>query len=167
MVIVGYGRIGQTTGKIAKAFGMNVIAVDKVHNPNVEDPYMELEPALPLADVVVMHCVLTAENRGMINKDTLALMKPGCIFINVARGPLVNEADLVEALKSGHLGYACLDVISKEPMEEGSVLLGAPNCIITPHIAGCSVEGRRRLLDVSMENVGAFLAGNPTNVVNA
>ena len=167
MVIVGYGRIGQTTGKIAKAFGMNVIAVDKFHNPNVEDPYMELEAALPLADVVVMHCVLTAENRGMINKDTLALMKPGCIFINVARGPLVNEADLVEALKSGHLGYACLDVISKEPMEEGSVLLGAPNCIITPHIAGCSVEGRRRLLDVSMENVGAFLAGNPTNVVNA
>jgi len=167
MVIIGYGRIGQTTGKIAKAFGMNVIAVDKFHNPNVEDPYMSLEDALPLADVVVLHCVLTPENRGMMNKETIGLMKKGSILINVARGPLVVEEDLVEALKSGQLGYACLDVISKEPMKEGSVLLGAPNLIITPHIAGCSVEGRRRLLDVSMENVGAFLAGSPTNVVNA
>ena len=166
MVVIGYGRIGQTTGAIAKAFGMNVIAVDAYQNPAVTDPYMSLEEALPLADVVVLHCVLNAENRGMINKDTIALMKPGVILINCARGPLVNEPDLVDGLKSGKIGYACLDVISKEPMVEGSVLLDAPNCIITPHIAGCSVEGRRRLLDVSMENVQAFLNGKPENVVN-
>ncbi|MGI6028003.1 MAG: D-2-hydroxyacid dehydrogenase [Candidatus Heteroscillospira sp.] len=167
MVVIGYGRIGQTTGRIAKALGMNVIAVDQFHNPNVTDPYMELEEALPLADVISMHCVLNAENRGMINKDTIALMKPGVIFINCARGPLVNEPDLVEGLKSGKVGYACLDVISKEPMVEGSVLLDAPNCIITPHIAGCSVEGRERLLNVAMNNVKAFLDGKPENVVNA
>ena len=166
MVVIGYGRIGQTTGSIAKAFGMNVVAVDAFRNPNVTDPYMTLEEALPLADIVVLHCVLNKDNRGMINKDTIALMKPGVILINCARGPLVCEPDLVEGLKSGKVGYACLDVISKEPMEEGSVLLNAPNCIITPHIAGCSVEGRKRLLDVSMDNVQAFLEGKPQNVVN-
>ena len=167
IVIVGYGRIGQTTGKIAKAFGMNVIAVDAYHNPNVEDPYMDLEEAFPKADVIALHCMLTPETRGMINKDTIALMKRGVILINCARGPLVIEKDLVEGLESGQIGYACLDVISKEPMVEGSILLNAPNCIITPHIAGCSVEGRRRLLDVSMENVKAFLEGHPENVVNS
>lgn len=168
MAVIGYGRIGQTTGRIANALGMKVLAVDQYRNPNVTDAeYVELDEALARADVISMHCVLNAENRGMINKETIAKMKDGVIFINCARGPLVVEADLVEGLKSGKIGYACLDVISKEPMVAGSVLLDAPNCIITPHIAGCSVEGRERLLKVAMDNVKAFLDGNPQNVVNA
>ena len=168
IAVIGYGRIGQTTGRIANALGMKVLAVDQYHNPNVTDAeYVELDEALARADVISMHCALNAGNRGMINAETIAKMKPGVIFINCARGPLVVEKDLVDGLKSGKIGYACLDVISKEPMEAGSVLLDAPNCIITPHIAGCSVEGRERLLKVAMENVKAFLDGKPQNVVNA
>lgn len=167
MAVIGYGRIGQTTGKIANALGMNVLAVDQYENPNVTDAeYVSLDEALAQADVISMHCVLNAENRGMICAESIAKMKTGVIFINCARGPLVVEADLVEGLKSGKIGYACLDVISVEPMLAGSVLLDAPNCIITPHIAGCSIEGRERLLDVAIENVKAFIEGNPTNVVN-
>ena len=167
MLVIGYGRIGQTTGRIANALGMRVLAYDAYINPNVTDAtYVTLEEGLAQADVISMHCVLNAESRGMINKDTIAKMKDGVIFINCARGPLVVEADLVEGLKSGKIGYACLDVISKEPMVAGSILLDAPNCLITPHIAGCSVEGRERLLNVAMDNVKAFLDGNPVNVVN-
>lgn len=168
MAVIGYGRIGQTTGRIANALGMEVLAVDQYQNPNVTDAqYVSLDEALARADVISMHCVLNAENREMINKETIAKMKTGVIIINCARGPLINENDLVDGLKSGKIGYACLDVISKEPMVAGSVLLDAPNCIITPHIAGCSVEGRERLLAVAMDNVEAFIAGSPINVVNA
>lgn len=168
MAIIGYGRIGQTTGRIANALGMHVLAVDKYKNPNVKDAeYVPLDEALARADVISMHCAMTADNKGMINAETIAKMKTGVILINAARGGLIVEKDLVAGLKSGKIGYACLDVISKEPMEKGSVLLDAPNCIITPHIAGCSVEGRDRLLKVAMDNVKAFLDGCPTNVVNA
>lgn len=167
MAVIGYGRIGQTTGRIANALGMKVLAVDKYHNPNVTDAeYVEFDEALGRADVISIHCVLDGSNRGMINSDSIAKMKTGVIIINCARGPLVVEKDLVEGLKSGKVGYACLDVISQEPMVKDSVLLGAPNCIITPHIAGCSVEGRERLLQVSMDNVKAFIDGSPENVVN-
>ena len=167
--IIGFGRIGQTTGRIAKAMGMNVLAYDLYPNESGKAiaEYVDLDTLLAKADVIFLHCNLTAENTGMINKETIAKMKDGVIFINCARGPLVVEADLVEGLKSGKIGYACLDVISKEPMVAGSILLDAPNCIITPHIAGCSVEGRERLLKVAMDNVKAFLDGNPQNVVNA
>ena len=168
MVVIGYGRIGQTTGRIANALGMKVLAVDNYINPNVTDAeYVSLDEALGRADVISMHCVISADNKGMINKDSIAKMKTGVIIINAARGGLIVEKDLVDGLKCGKIGYACLDVISQEPMAADSVLLNAPNCIITPHIAGCSVEGRERLLNVAMDNVKAFIDGNPINVVNA
>lgn len=167
IAIYGYGRIGQSTGRIASALGMKVIAIDKYHNPNITNAeYMELEEALPKADVIALHSVLTPENRGFINKDTISMMKDGVILINCARGPLINEKDLVDGLKSGKIGYACLDVICGEPMKKDTLLLDAPNCIITPHIAGCSVEGRERLLNVAMNNVKVFLEGHAENVIN-
>ncbi len=167
MAIIGYGRIGQAAGRMARAFGMKVLAVDTYHIPGHTDAtYVELDEAFAQADVITLHCGLNASNKGLIRKENIDKMKDGVILLNAARGGLVVEQDLVDALKSGKVGYACLDVISAEPMKEGNVLLDAPNCIITPHIAGCSVEGRERLLKVSMDNVKAFLDGKPENVVN-
>jgi len=167
MAIVGYGRIGQATGRIAKALGMKLLAVDNYQIPGHTDAvYVTLEEALSQADVITFHCGLTAENRGLVCRETIAKMKDGVLLINTARGGLIVEQDLRQALESGKVGGAGLDVLSAEPMKPENPLLGAQNCILTPHIGGCSYQARERLLQVAMENVAAFLEGRPVNVVN-
>ena len=165
MGIVGYGAIGRRVGDMARAFGMEVLVCGRrpIRDTDVEQvPFEEL---LRRSDVVSMHCPLNADSEGMMNADAFAMMKPGAIFINTARGGLVDEHALREALDSGHLMGAGLDVLQIEPMAEDCPLLGAPNCIITPHIAWAGVETRRRLMGVVAENIRCWQAGDPINRV--
>ncbi len=166
--IIGYGRIGQTTGRIAQALGMDVIAYDQYQNPGLTGEhthYVTLEQLLTVSDVIALHCPLTPATAEIINKDTISRMKDGVIIINNSRGPLINEADLCEALVSGKVSAAGLDVVSTEPIRPDSPLLAAPNCIITPHISWASRESRKRLMDIAVENVRSFLDGKTVNVV--
>ncbi len=160
--IVGYGSIGQAVGKLAQAFGMNVLAYSrhgaKAFHTSLDDLYARSE-------VVTLHCPLTAENAGMIDASALAKMKDGVILLNTARGGLINEADLAEALKSGKVYAAASDVMTHEPLNADSPLLGLPNMIITPHIAWAAKEARQRLLNVVTENVRQYLSGTPQNNV--
>ena len=162
MGIIGYGRIGRAAAAIARAFGMKVIAYDAFGSG---DELVSLEDLLAQSDVISLHCPLTKENTGLINKDTIAQMKDGVMIINTARGPLINEADLREALLAGKVQGAALDVVSVEPIREENVLLGVENCLITPHIAWAPKESRPRLMDVAVKNVESFLAGTPVNNV--
>jgi glycerate dehydrogenase len=162
--VVGYGRIGRQTAAIGRALGMNVIAHDPIAPAGAE--MVGLEELLRQADVVSLHCPLTADNRGLINSERLRIMKPSALLINTARGPLVVEQDLADALNSGRLGGAGLDVLPVEPPKNGSPLLGAKNCIVTPHIAWATREARGRLMQTAVENLRAFLAGKPQHVVN-
>ena len=162
MGIIGYGRIGRAAAAIARAFGMKVIAYDAFGSG---DELVSLEDLLAQSDVISLHCPLTKENTGLINKDTIAQMKDGVMIINTARGPLINEADLREALLAGKVQGAALDVVSVEPIREENVLLGVENCLITPHIAWAPKESRQRLMDVAVKNVESFLAGTPVNNV--
>jgi len=165
--IVGYGMIGRETAKIARAFGMRVLAVPHRPSPPEEGvELMTLETMLPQADFVTLHCPLTEETRGIVNVRTLGLMKPGAYLINTARGPLVEEAALAAALRSGHLAGAAADVLSTEPPDAANPLLSAPNMLLTPHLAWATAEARRRLLEVTVENVKAYLAGTPIHVVH-
>lgn len=169
MGIVGYGNIGSSVGKVAQAFGMKVMALDKIkkHNETSTFKYVEtLEELLRNADIVSLNCPLTFENRKMINKDTLSLMKKSAILINTARGPLVDERALAEALSEGIIAGAGLDVLEKEPPESTSPIFSAPNIVITPHISWATFEARARLMDIAVDNLKAFMAGNPINVVN-
>ena len=160
--IVGYGNIGKATAKLAKAFGMKVLAYSR---HGAEEDYAPLEELYAKSDIVSLHCPLTAENTGMINRDTIAKMKDGVIILNTARGGLINEADLREALLSGKVYAAASDVVSREPINADSPLLGLDNMIITPHIAWAALEARQRLLDVAIDNVRQYLAGNVQNNV--
>lgn len=160
--IIGYGRIGHATAKLARAFGMKVLAVSPHGN---EPEQVDLDTLLRESDVISLHCRLTPENTGLINRDTIAKMKDGVIIINTARGPLINETDLREALLSGKVYAAALDVLSAEPMRADNPLLGLPNCIITPHIAWAARESRQRLLDTVIDNLKGYLAGKPQNTV--
>lgn len=160
MGIIGYGRIGQATAALARAFGMKVLS----YSPSRKDGEM-LDEVFSQSDVISLHCPLTAENTGLINRDTIAKMKDGVILINTARGGLINEVDLREALLSGKVAAAAVDVVSNEPIREDNPLLGLENCLITPHIAWASKEARQRLMDVAVENVAAFLKGEPINNV--
>lgn len=166
MGIVGYGRIGRAVGQIARAFGMRVLAHDAYP---ISDPagaeVADIETVFRESDVVSLHCPLTPETEKLVNVERLALMKPGAFLINTSRGPLVDEAALAEALNAGRLAGAGLDVLGVEPPTE-SRLLSAQNCFITPHIAWATRSARSRLLNTAIDNVGAFLAGTPTNVVN-
>lgn len=166
--IIGFGRIGQAEGKIARAFGMRVIAY--APRPREEGraiaEYVPFDTLLAESDVISLHCNLTAENTGIINKNAIAKMKDGVAIINTARGQLINEADLAEALRSGKVAAAAVDVVSAEPIKGDNPLLTAPNCIITPHIAWASQAARQRIMDTAAANIKAFLAGHPTNVVN-
>ena len=166
--IIGFGRIGQTTGRIVKALGMNVIAYDKFPNDFGREvgTYVTLDELLAQSDVIFLHCNLTRDNEKMINRETIAKMKDGVILINNARGQLVDEEALAEALTSGKIFAAGVDVVSTEPIREDNPLLTAPNCIITPHISWGAKEARQRIMDATEENVRAYLAGNPVNVVN-
>ena len=166
--IVGFGRIGRAVGKIAKAFGMDVIAYNRSQcdEGKAIGTYVSLEELLAKADIISLHCPLTAENTGMINADAISKMKDGAILINTARGPLVEEAAIAAALEDGKLrGFAC-DVISSEPMAKNNPLKSAPNCIVTPHMAWAPIESRKRIQDCTDRSIQAFLNGNPINTVN-
>ena len=166
--IIGFGRIGRAVGKIANAFGMKVIAYNRsqCEEGKAIGSYVNLEELLTSADIISLHCPLTAENTGMINSDAIAKMKDGAILINTARGPLVDEAAVTAALESGKLrGFAC-DVISAEPMKENNPLKNAPNCIVTPHMAWAPIESRMRIQDCTQRSIQAFLDGHPINTVN-
>lgn len=159
--IIGYGRIGRQVGRIAEAFGMKVL----YHSPHGEKS-VSLDTLFSQADVISLNCRLTEENHHVINAESIAKMKDGVFIVNTARGPLINEVDLVAALESGKVGGAAMDVVTGEPIREDNPLLGAKNCLITPHIAWSTEECRARLADVTMKNIQAFLDGHPTNIVN-
>lgn len=169
MGIIGYGRIGQCTGKIAQALGMKVLAFDSYKNLELESEtchYVELDELLAQSDVISLHCPLFEETQGIINKDNINKMKDGVIILNNSRGPLIVEEDLAEALKSGKVAAAGLDVVSTEPVKPENPLLAAPNCIITPHISWASKESRQRLMDFAVDNLAQYINGTPVNVVN-
>jgi glycerate dehydrogenase len=166
MGIIGYGRIGQATGRIAKAFGMKVIAYDSYQNPELKDEYVSLDTLLSESDVIALHCPLFPETEGIINKESIAKMKDGVILINNSRGPLIVEQDLADALNSGKIAAAGLDVVSSEPIREDNPLLQAKNCLITPHISWAPRESRQRLMDIAVANLKGFLSGARQNVVN-
>lgn len=169
MGIIGMGRIGQATAHIAKAFGMKVLAVDAFPNKDLEDEafkYVDLDQMLNQADVISLHCPLLESTKGIINKTNIEKMKDGVMIINTSRGPLIVEEDLVEALNSGKVAGAGLDVLSIEPAREDNPLLQAKNCMITPHIAWAPKESRGRLLNTAVDNVENFINNNPLNVVN-
>jgi glycerate dehydrogenase len=166
--IIGFGRIGQNTGIIAKALGMKVLAFDAFQNDagrQIGD-YVSLDDLLKQSDVVALHCPLFPETTGIINKANIAKMKDGVILLNNSRGPLVVEQDLADALNSGKVAAAGLDVVSTEPIKGDNPLLKAKNCIITPHISWAPKESRQRLMDIAVENLNAFVKGSPVNVVN-
>ena len=166
--IIGVGRIGQTTGRIAKALGMNVIAYDLYPNESGKAiaEYVDLETVLAKSDVLFLHCNLTPENTGLINKENIAKMKDGAILINNGRGQLIDEQDVADALNSGKLYAAGLDVVYTEPIKADNPLLGAKNCIITPHMSWGAKEARQRIMNITVDNVKAYLDGAPVNVVN-
>jgi glycerate dehydrogenase len=169
MGIIGYGRIGRTVGGIAKALGMKVIAMANSPDPSLEDDMMRygnLEELLRESDVISLHCPLTESTQGIINKDTIAKMKDGVMIINNSRGQLIVEEDLRDALNSGKVAGAALDVVSSEPIKSDNPLLQARNCIITPHISWAPKEARTRLMDLALENLKRYLEGSPINVVN-
>ncbi len=168
MGIIGFGRIGQATGRIAKALGMRVLATGSRPCPEGEAiaEYTDLDTLLASSDVIALHCPLFPETAGIINRETIAKMKDGVILLNSARGGLVVEQDLADALNSGKVAAAGLDVVSTEPIQGDNPLLKAKNCIITPHIAWGSKESRQRIMDCTVKNVQAFLDGKPVNTVN-
>lgn len=166
--IIGFGRIGRAVGRIAKAMGMQVLAYNRSRHPEGEEigTYVDLDTLLAQSDIVSLHCPLTEENAGLINAETLGKMKDGAILLNTARGGLLNEQDVLDALKSGKLRGAAVDVVSREPILSSNPLLLAPNCIITPHMAWAPVETRQRILDCTVASIEGFLAGKPVNTVN-
>ena len=168
MGIIGFGRIGQQTGRIARALGMEVLACDghPTDSGRAVGTYVSLDELYARADVIALHCNLTPENTGLIDRSAIAKMKDGVILLNNARGQLINEQDLADALNSGKVGAAGLDVVSTEPIRGDNPLLGAKNCLITPHISWAPLESRRRIMETAAENLRAFLAGRPINVVN-
>ena len=168
MGIIGFGRIGQTTGRIARAMGMEVLAYDSHPSDagRAIAEYVDLDALLARSDVVALHCPLFPETEGIINRETIAKMKDGAILLTNSRGPLVMEQDLADALNAGTLAAAGLDVVSTEPIRGDNPLLKAKNCIITPHISWAPKESRQRIMDCAVSNVKAFLAGSPVNVVN-
>ena len=168
MGIIGYGKIGQAVGKLATAFGMQVLAYSP--RPRAEEfpevRWVDRDVLLGSADLVTLHCPQTAETTDMVNADFLARMKSSAILINASRSGLVVEADLVEALRQKRIQAALLDVASTEPIEDDNPLLGLENCLITPHVGWASLASRRRLVEVTADNIRAFLSSEPIHVVN-
>ncbi|MBS6644390.1 MAG: D-2-hydroxyacid dehydrogenase [Clostridiaceae bacterium] len=165
--VIGFGRIGQASARLAKAFGMRILAYDEYPNSSGEEigEYVPLEKLLEESDVISLHCPLFPSTQGIINRDTIGKMKDGAVLINTSRGPLVVEDDLAEALNTGKLSYAALDVVSTEPIKGDNPLLKCSNCILTPHIAWAPKESRQRLMDIAVENLKQFIDGKPQNVV--
>lgn len=166
--IIGFGRIGRKTAQLARAFGMNVIACDVAPPKEIPDGcrMVGLEEVFRSSDVVSLHCPLTPRTERIVNKQNLALMKTSAFLINTSRGQLVDEQALADALNNGRIAGAGLDVLAVEPPEGSNPLLRARNCYVTPHIAWATRAARKRLLDVAVDNVAAFLTGKPQNVVN-
>lgn len=168
MGIIGFGKIGQETAKIAQAFGLNILAYNRSKKIQLESDtcrYVELDKLLKTSDIISLHCPLSESTQGMINKEVISKMKNGVMIINTSRGGLINENDLKEALNSGKVAIAAVDVVSIEPIKADNHLLKAKNCIITPHIAWAPKESRSRLMQMAAENLEAYLNGLPINVV--
>lgn len=167
--IIGLGRIGINTAAILNAMHVHVIAYDAFRSEagSKVAEYVELEELFARSDFIFLHCPLFPSTEGIINKDNIAKMKDGVILINNSRGPLVVEKDLADALESGKIAAAAVDVVSTEPIKEDNVLLKAKNCIITPHISWATKEARERILLTTAENIEAFMKGEPVNVVNS
>ena len=166
--IIGHGRIGSQVGRIASAFGMEVLCErrrDPAPASIYGEKYVSREELLSESDVISLHCPLTPETKGLINRETISLMKDGVLILNTSRGPLIEERDLADALRQGKVAGAGLDVLSVEPPGADNPLLGAPNCVITPHIAWAAREARARLFEICLANIRAFLDGNPVNTV--
>ena len=169
MGVIGFGRIGRRVGEVAHAFGMRVVAHDVHHGADPGWPdfaWREVDELLAESDVVSLHCPLTPENAGLIDSAKLARMKPSAFLLNMSRGPLVVDADLADALRSGVIAGAGIDVLEQEPPAADNPLYAAPNITITPHISWATREARSRLMATAAENVRAFLDGRPQNVVN-
>lgn len=166
--IIGFGRIGQAVGQLAKAFGMNVIAYNRsqCETGKAIAEYVDLDTLFTRSDIISLHCPQTPQTEKMINAESIAKMKDGAMLVNTARGGLVDENALVDALESGKLRWAAVDVVSQEPMRQDNPLLSTRKCIITPHIAWTPIESRQRLLECVVENIRAFINGTPQNVVN-
>lgn len=169
MGIIGFGSIGQQVAKVAEAFGMKVIAAkssgsNSTDNTNVKR--VDLDELLRVSDIVSLHCPLFPSTKGIINKGNIEKMKKSAFLINTARGPLIVEEDLAEALNSGRIAGAGVDVLSTEPPKADNPLLTAKNCLITPHISWATFEARTRLMNMAVDNLKAFLQGNPINVVS-
>ena len=168
MGIIGFGRIGQQTGRIAKAMGMNILATGSRPTDSGREiaEYVELDELLARSDVIALHCPLFPSTQGIISRENIAKMMDGVILLNNSRGPLIDEQALADALNSGKVYAAGLDVVSTEPIRGDNPLLKAKNCFITPHISWAPKESRQRIMDCTVENIKAFLDGEPVNVVN-
>ncbi len=168
MGIIGFGRIGRQTARIARAIGMRILAYGgtQTEEGRAIGTYVDLDTLLANADVISLHCPYFPATHGIINRETIAKMKDGVMLINTARGKLIVDQDLADALNSGKVYGAGLDVISVEPIAPDNPLLRARNCLITPHVAWAPRECRQRIMDTAAENLKAFLAGHPVNVVN-
>lgn len=167
MGIIGLGRIGQQTARIAKALGMRVIANDAFESDagRAVAEYVDRDTLLAQSDVITLHCPLFPDTEGIVNKENIAKMKNGVIIINNSRGPLIVEKDLADALKSGKVAAAGLDVVSTEPIKHDNPLIGIENCLITPHISWAPKESRQRLMDIAVDNLQKFIDGTPQNTV--
>lgn len=167
--LVGYGRIARQVGAIGAAFGMKILASRRPGTPQTSDSdveWLSTDELFAAADIVSLHCPLTPETEKMVNARQLGRMQRHALLVNTSRGGLVNEEDLAAALRSGQIAGAAVDVVSQEPIVANNPLLAAPNCLITPHMAWSSLAARQRLMHTTAENVAAFLAGTPINVVN-
>lgn len=173
--LVGFGRIGQKVAAIAGAFDMKVLAFSRSrcrdlapgeHRPGDSAVFVPLDTLLEESDIVSIHCPLNPDSENLFSDETFSKMKEGAYLINTARGPIVDEQALAAALKSGLLSGAALDVLDQEPMSPECPLLGVENCLITPHVAWAPLETRQRLVDITIKNLEAYLAGKPVNVVN-
>lgn len=164
--IVGYGSIGKRTAEIGNAFGMNIVISTRTAPENCPYEVANIETAVKKADFLTFHCPLTEMTKGIVNSGLLSLMKKSAVLINTSRGAVVNEKDLADALNSGKIAAAYLDVLEKEPMSPDTPLKTAKNCIITPHTAWAAYETRKRLFDIVCDNIEKWLNGTPQNKVN-
>jgi glycerate dehydrogenase len=168
--VIGFGRIGQQVARIGSAFGMRILAASRHRQALPDDLSFEwatTEEIAERADVVSLHCSLNENSTGMINRDFLSRMKPSAFLLNTSRGPLIDEAALAEALNAGEQAGAAVDVASVEPITDDNPLLTARNCLITPHMAWSSLAARRRMMEITADNIRHFLAGTPNNIVNS
>ena len=167
--IIGLGHIGSKVARIARCFGMDVFALTSKESASLPEGIQKttLDGLLAISDVLTLHCPLNDESYRMFDKTAFDKMKDGAIFVNTARGGVMDENAVAQALRSGKLRYAAIDVLEQEPMAQGCVLCGLENCIVTPHIAWASTEARTRLIQVATDNVRAFISGKPQNVVSS